>query len=688
MPSTAHVAGRILMLAALWLSIAMPAIATDKVSRPGVYQGYSPVLYDGYVLNSRYVAMRDGTRIAVDIIRPTQKGAVVTRKLPVIWMNTPYNRRTTDGGLTAELYPGAAMGLVKYGYVVVVADMRGNYASFGKAVHANRNEWSPWAYWDAYDLTEWLARQDWSDSKIGMWGCSATGHSQWQAVATRPPHLKAVFPMSAPSEYYDWGGVGPYEAPNQPYPGAVPAQDAQAVPVDGDSGGALLDAARQEHRYNIEPGLMPYRDSVAPDLAAKLGWKNYRYWLEANTLAHLADINKSGIPAYQTANYGEDLRVKLGVMVKLRSVTNPIKLVLGPDRHCTWTSDYKKSAINHFNPTIEELRWFDYWLKGVPNGIMDQPPIYYYTYNLPEAQAWHYAWQWPLPTQRNVAYYLGGGASLDRTAPAGAGGKDDYTVDYGVTPANRNARGMTYTSPALATDMPMTGHPVLHLWVSSTATDGDFLAALADIGPDGTVTSLPGTDDGQLRASHRKLSPPPYDNLGLPYHRSYAADVTPLVPGQPVELTFDLAPISWVFKAGHHIRLIVSCVGAPHKEQPPVTPVRTPAPVVTFYRDAAHRSYLDMPGSAPIAAAARVVEGASERTVTLTFPRSLDPRYVADVKSVRYDGLPARTMAAHGNTLTATFAKTATSAPARIEGSFGRSYDYGDQMTFAAIVRP
>ncbi len=663
-----------------------------RVSSPGRYDGYSPVLYDGYQMSSQYVAMRDGTRIAIDIVRPTLRGKLVDKPLPVVWMNTPYNRRTTDGEATIKYYPGAALALVKFGYVIAVADMRGNYASFGKALHANRNEWMPWAYWDAYDMTEWLARQPWSDSKIGMWGCSATGHSQWQAAATRPPHLKAIFPMSAPSDYYNWGGViSPEPWPEPEYPGAVPDQDASAVAVDGDADGALLHAAKEEHRYNLDYGSMPFRDSISPFAAKYLGLRNFHYWLVASTLTHLAEINRAAIPAYETANFGEDQRVKLGVFLKLRNVTAPMKLVVGPDRHCTWTSDFRASAINHFNISSEELRWFDYWLKGVPNGVMNEPPIYYYTYNLPEKDAWHFAWQWPLPSERRVRYFLAAprNASLSAIAPTDPAAADSYKVDYGVTPANRNMRGMTYTTAPMATDTPMIGHPILHLWVSSTVADGDFVTSLADVGPDGTVTPLPGTDDGQLRASHRALNHAPYDNLGLPYHRSFASDVKPLVPGQPAELTFDLAPISWVFKAGHRLRLIIWCTGAPHKDEPRVTPILSPPPTVRFYRDAAHPSYLAMPETGPVRPLAHLARSNGGTVATLTFPPSLDARYVADVgtEELTLAGVRASSLTVHGRTIVAEFRARPTGR-AVIAGRFGKIFDYGPWMRFEAEAKP
>ena len=586
------------------------SVAEEKVSKPGQYTGYSQVLYDGYELTSQYVPVRDGTKIAVDVIRPTLNGEIVEEKLPVIWMHMTYNRRVFEGGLTGETYPGAAMALVKYGYVVAIADMRGSYASYGWAVTPRREEWQPEAYWDAYDITEWLAAQPWSDGNIGMWGCSATGHSQWQATATQPPHLKAIMPLCAPSEYYEINGVAA-AAPQDPpdYPASVPPrQDESAARVDEDVTGEMLDKARDEHRWNLEPGIMPFRDSTSPWLEKLIDRTGVQIHLLVNTFSHFSQIQESGIPFYQSANWGEDYRVKSGVIIKLNSLSNPSKTLLAPGKHCTYSSDYETKPANTFNINTEGLRWFDYWLKGVENGIMDEPPIYYYVNNAPsEDNAWRFADQWPLPNAKNINYYFGtpnasdnfhsgvNKGTLSTTSPTSVDTKDQYTVDYTVMPANRDQKGMSYTTEALVSDTEVTGNPVVHLWVSSTATDNDFLAFLYDVDENGIATQIPGTDDGQIRASFRTLNDPPFNNSGLPYHRCFAEDYKPLTPGKPVEMVFDMAPLAYNFRAGHRIRLVISCVAIPRKNAPAITPVLDPAPVVSFFRDAARCSYLSLP---------------------------------------------------------------------------------------------
>jgi predicted acyl esterase len=675
-------------IAALMASVpplGAPAIAAGRASKPGEYSGYSPVLYDGYQRTSEYVAVRDGTKIAVDIFRPTLKGELLQTKLPVLWMNTPYGRRIdNEGDETAKYYPGAALALVKYGYAVAVADMRGNYASFGRALHTNRTEWAPWAYWDAYDITEWLAARPWSNAKVGMWGCSATGHSQWQAAATHPPHLKAIYPMSAPSEYFDWNGVSPTTAPPRAaYPGPIPKQDAGAASVDGDTDGALLQSAKEEHRYNLDYGYAPYRDSIAPELAARTGIKNFQPWLQVSTFSHFGDLNKAGIPAYETANFGEDQRVKLGVFVKLRNLKSPVKLIFAPGNHCNWSSEYRVNPLNAFNAPAEELRWFDYWLKGVRNGIMDEPPIYYFTYNMAPDQAWRFAWQWPLPTQQDLRYYFAPGAAL-RLTPNGSGA-ERYAVKYDVTPANRNARGLAFTSTPMALDTTMTGSPVVHMWVSTSAADGDFFASLADVAPDGTITMLPGTDDGQIRMSMRALNAAPYDNIGLPYHRAFASDRQAVAPGAPTELVFDLAPISWVFKAGHRFRLVITGSAPDRHGGARVTPVLDPAPVVSFLYGAAHPSYILMPAITGIQGR---VEARSTGMV-IKFPATLDQRYIADLKSgsVLCGETPARRAVVHGREIVVECSTPLKpGSPVTVSGAFGQKYQYGKDMRFFAIA--
>jgi hypothetical protein len=257
------------------------------------------------------------------------------------------------------------------------------------------------------------------------------------------------------------------------------------------------------------------------------------------------------------------------------------------------------------------LRWFDYWLKDIDNGIMDEPPIVYCVMGAPRSDMIRWASQWPLPEARPTKYHFCAGpsnsvasvndGSLSRSP--GDSGFDSYTVDYtttsgsetrwtpgepayqDMTPNDRKA--LTYTTPPLTDSIEVVGHPVVHVWLQSVADDVDLFAYLEDVDAQGHSTYI---TEGCLRASHRALSNPPHDRFGLPYHRGFEKDVTPL-PDEPVELVFDMLPTAQRFPVGHRIRIAVT--GADKGNHRLLD--RHPAPTVALLRDAQHASYVILP---------------------------------------------------------------------------------------------
>lgn len=149
-------------------------------------------------------------------------------------------------------------------------------------------------------------------------------------------------------------------------------------------------------------------------------------------------------------------------------------------------------------------------------------------------------------------------------------------------------RSLTYTTLPLRQDLQITGHPVAHLWVTSTAADGDFFVYLEAVSEQGEPTYL---TEGVLRASHRALSSAPYNSLGLPYHRSFQADLQSLPKGQPVELVIDLHPTGVLLEAGQRLRVRVSGADADNFR----TPRLEPAPTVSLFREQGHASYVELP---------------------------------------------------------------------------------------------
>lgn len=563
---------------------------SEQVSKPSAYSGYSEATYDGYELTSQYIEMRDGNKIAIDVFRPTLNGEVSALPMPVLWMHTPYNRRNYRNGLTGENYPGKALTLAKYGYIVAVADFRGVYGSFGYNAAYNRGEWQDTARWDAYDITEWLAAQSWSTDKVGMWGCSATGGSQMQALTVAPPSLKAVFPMSCEWDIYpfaNFGGMAPPDGvPTRVMRGGMrEARDTMAVAVDGDDNKELLNAAVASHVDNIETaGDTPFRDSVAGNF-------DNQWWLKSSPHMYKDTIEASGIAIYSAANLDEE-GPGYGPAFTFNNLTNPRKFVIGPATHCDWTT---VEADTGFDILVEELRFFDHWLKGIENGVMNEAPVTYYTYNLETSDigvpGWHTSTGWPLPQQQLTAFDLNEG-SLSSTligalSDTVASGATTVAVDYDVTNDSFWDKGLQFVTPALSQDVQVTGHPVLKLWLSSTATDADVIARIDDIAPDGTATYR--TVEGRLRASLRETADAPYNNLDLPWHPFTEESVQPLTPGEAVLMEFDFYMISNVFKAGHKIRLTLNFADER------ATKKLDPAPSVSIHYGGEQQSELILP---------------------------------------------------------------------------------------------
>lgn len=522
------------------------AQAPARVSKPGQYQGYSTANYDGVERTSFYIPMRDGVKLAADLYRPTRNGVPASEKLPVIWSHTPYNRRGRTTPMEA---------LIKHGYNVAVVDFRGVYASYGSNKGYNRGEWIDPAKHDAYDVTEWFARQSWSNGNIGMWGCSAVGGSQMQAATTRPPSLKAVVPQSAEFDPYPvWVLGGMASRANVGTPTAeggtnqVAQRDRSAVAVDGPGGADELAKAIASHAANFDsPGQLPYRDSVSSTVG--IPW-----WMVTNPSAHLEALKKPGMGVMVTANWDE-AGTRHGAFMTLRNLApGQVKMIVGPGAHCGWNVALREAGMDI---DIEQLRFFDYWLKGVKNGVMEEDPVTYFTYNAPQARAWQTSRTWP-PSSRQTDYFLAARAlSTDKPSQAGTLAAPMVTPVRISSISVPTATGsVNYETAPLAADTEVTGDPVISLWISTAATDTDVIARLDDVAPDGTAKSYQML--GGLRASVRKLGNAPYDNRGLPWHPSRQADVAPLRAGETVEMKFALLPMSYVFKAGHRIRLTLS----------------------------------------------------------------------------------------------------------------------------------
>ena len=613
------------------------ALPIYPLSEPGKYSGYSVPIYSEVVRISHYINIR-GINLAIDVYRPAINGKPVSEPWPAILTNTRYNRGTS-------LSP-TGTNLVKHGYVVSIMDPRGAGASYGK----RDGDYSPDENLDGKAVIEWLAAQPWCNGRVAMMGTSYLGITQLMIAGTQPPHLVAIFPVAANMDTYwriipngVWIPQDYLDIFEKPLDLTRPLQ-----PVDEDPAPnyPLGNAAREEHKFNLYNGMIFYPDMFRDS------WSDLtqnRPNIDTSAFPYSSNIKASGVAIYQVTGWYDS--APKGQLAGFKLWGD--KIVIGP-----WTHGQTGSAGGMLDLVVEHLRWFDYILKGIDNSILDEPPVYYYTINAPAGKEWRFAPDWPLSYQKLTNYYFDAGpsgtvtsvndGSLTTIAPSSSTAKDNYSVDYSVKlfggkydrmnrvwdgdmTENPDKKGLTYTTATLDSDLEITGHPVTNLWVTSTAPDGYFIAYLEEVYSDGVSHYV---TDGVLRASHRAIDPnePPWSDLGIPYHRSFAADYA-VLPSYPVELAFDLSPISYVFRKGNRIRVTVTCSNQTYYPFPPSLTF-APPPIVTIYRDATHPSYITLPvippkatvfdGTAKVRIAKTTYEGPAK---LYTFPTAVYLHY-------------------------------------------------------------
>ncbi len=615
--------------------------AEKRVSAPGQYQGFANADYSDVVRSAQYVKGTDGTRLAIDIYRPAQGNRVATEKLPVILIHMTGQRRNPDPVKHAARMAQLGLpGLLKRGYVIAWMEPRGVGASYG----SSNGFITPSMAADVHTVIEWLAVQSWSSGKIGMLGTSNAGFIQSMAATTVPPHLAALAPGVANPNFYAQlypngvsavGGAGSPAARQSAEPVVKPVLPLLQMgsPVDEDVAPdyPLLKAALAEHASNFgmrEEWLVNmHRDTFNP----KVG---YAPGLSSVAIEAADKIKAAKIPTYQMAGWFDSS--PSGQLAAYKLWGN--KIVVGAWVHGILNQDQGGPML-----TVEYQRWFDQVLKGIDNGILSEPPVYYQTIHAADSDSWRFAADWPLPSQKMTPFYFDGGKSatvasvndgqLSTNKKSIKTGEDRYLVNYDVLAFDGkfdrlarqwdgdmapgfDVKGLTYTSAPLSADMEMTGHPVAHLWVKSSAPDANFIVTISDVDADGKSHFV---TEGVMRGAHRKLTPrSPWTEMSLPYHSSLSADDMPLSSTQAVELAFEVNPISIIFRQGHRIRITLTGAEKLNFQLPPNATEASP-PTIGVIRGSQHASYVALPlipaksaryqGSAEIATAFLTYKG-------------------------------------------------------------------------------
>lgn len=551
-------------------------------------------IYDGVAISSFYIRGYDGTRLAITLYRPTRNGMLVEEPMPVV-VRQMRGQNGNPNGMEDMRY------FTQRGYVWVTQTRRGTGASFGTETgfitHSDAQ--------DARAAIEWAGAQPFSTGAVVTYGCSNEGLWQYRVMALQPKHLVAVSPQCASASFFDLGisynGINYMDLSNQPYDGTckvdpdapVRTPEAALGPVGGDEGGVLLRAAQVEQQCG-SPFLGQYWLNMPRDgYNATAG---NRPGVDDSPIMDWQTIRESGVAVLEIGGWFD---VGVAGQLETQRLWNG-SVVMLPRNHGNAVIR-ERYPNDRYDVRSEVLRWFDHHAKRIDNGA-GWPGILYYTINAPSGQEWTYAPSWAAASAPRRTLYLNNGALSQmpgasapviypqRAVPWFDGRYSGLARTWDGDMAAADAQSIVHTTDALESANELTGTPTARLWVSADQPDVNVFAVIEDVAPDGRSTYV---TDGRLRASWRKLSSPPWEASRWNWHRGYSEDISPLISGEPVELVFDFFPASYVFAAGHSIRVsLVTDTGEAFQ----APPLANGAPVtLTLYRDGDHRSLVELP---------------------------------------------------------------------------------------------
>ena len=573
--------------------------------------------------------MRDGVELATEVYLPPGEGP-----FPVILQRTPYNRRAPSPGSNCDAAIGSYF--AARGYATLNQDSRGRYRSEGE-FDAMRQEAR-----DGYDAVEWAAAQPWSNGKVGMVGGSYVGLTQWQAAVEQPPHLVAIAPHYSSSDYlqgwtYQGGAFDLWFA--QSWTAQILAPDTLQRRLE--AAGMPAEAVQREVEAFVAAGRakllddwlwqMPLKDFAAfrrdgniaayyDEWLARPGYDDY--WADLDVETKYPRIR---VPALVTGGWYDVFQegtirnfVGLRAAGGSEAARNGTQLVMRALCHAcppdTTAGEIDFGPDNVFDLNAAWARWFDYWLKGIDNGVAEDPAVRLFVMVPPDAGTagggfWITADEFPLPDAVETRFYLRSGGNANTAAGDGllaadgpGGAPDEYVYDpadpvptvggnmcctndllpsgaFDQREVEQRDDVLVYTTPPLDEDLAVIGPVRVALWAASSAPDTDFTAKLVDVHPDGYAHNV---SEGIIRARYRNSE-----------HRA-----SWLTPGAVHDYTIDLGYTATVFRRGHRIRLEVSSSNFPHFDRNPNTATAfgegselVPA-TQRVYHDAMHPSQL------------------------------------------------------------------------------------------------
>ncbi|MFC1869379.1 CocE/NonD family hydrolase [Thermodesulfobacteriota bacterium] len=516
--------------------------------------GGSEPVYKMKVDRDVYVKMRDGIRLAVDIYRPDTEG-----RFPALLGMSPYSKDVQAqnfpqgyGGFAewAHIEAGDTLFWVSRGYSHIIADVRGTGISEG----AFRNWFAIEQQEDGYDLVEWLAQQPWCDGNVGMLGVSWFAIIQYLVAAQQPPHLKAINPHDGWGDLYRdtmyHGGIFSCAWPARLWSSIYKNNPVSASKImySEEELKHLVEKTKNTPPINLSPYLMgslvvPENDPTTFDFLlhphdGPFYWERSAY----------TKYDKIKVPAFLGSQlHAYTIAMHLpGAFSAYAGIKAPKKLVLRPNA--------PDRPFYEFHDEI--LAWYDYWLKGIDTGIMDEPPIKIWVRG---AEKWHHSNDWPLPETKWMKYYLRTNNLLkSEIAPNTDEPPDSFNYEpvmpivFSPVPLEKDRPDyLVYETEPLDENVLVAGPVALYLHASISTDDANWIVKLKDVSPDGSEFVL---TRGWLKASHRELDKDKTKSW-QPYHPHTSS--IPAMPGEIYEYAIEIRPIANLFKVGHKIKLEV-----------------------------------------------------------------------------------------------------------------------------------
>ena len=535
------------------------------------------------------VPMRDGVRLSANVFRPEAPG-----RYPAILVRTPYGKGT---GISPNYAP-----FVEHGYAVVVQDVRGRYRSEGVFQPLDQEPA------DGDDTLNWIARQPWSDGKVGMLGGSYLGIVQWKVAALNNPHLKAIFPSVSGCDDYRDRFYSPGGAMKLGQRLLWMSENLRAPFYHPDFGKFVLHLPLRTADVAATGQTSPMFQKAVAHPAFDSFWKS---------ISVREHLDKIRVPVFSVGGWFDNfVESDLEAYERLRRNSGVHRILIGPWPH---NMAAKLEGVD-FGPDSDmpmraiQMQWFDQFLKGKDTPLLSQAPVRVFVMGV---NRWRDDREWPpraIPERfylqsRGHANSLAGDGRLDLHAPADAATparvadrfvfdpQDPVPTTGGAACCNpkvfpwgpKDQRAveqrrdvLVYSTAPLKKDMEVIGPVRVILYAATSARDTDFTAKLVDVFPDGRAQNL---TDGILRLRYRK-------SLERPELAR---------PGEICKLTIDAGVTCNVFQKGHRVRVEISSSNFPRFDRNPNTgdPVADATELrkasQTVYHDARRPSYVLLP---------------------------------------------------------------------------------------------